>query len=147
MLYLHAAARPKGAAAACFDLVEQGHVRLFASPAILDEVFDVLDRPKIRAAFPKLTDEQVDEFLEKVKEMAQLEADAARTYSLPRDPDDEPYLNLALVTHSSFLVSRDHDLLSLMTDEEFRKAYPALTIIEPPAFLAHVRAEISKEPG
>ena len=68
-------------------------------------------------------------------------------YRLHRDPDDEPIVNLAIATQAAFLVSRDQDLLDLMNDEEFRKAYPDLTILDPVAFLKHVRAEVAKELG
>jgi predicted nucleic acid-binding protein len=67
MVYLQAADNRNGAAGACLGLVEDGHVRLLASSAILDEVEDVLKRPKIRAAFPTLTDDHVADFTEQVR--------------------------------------------------------------------------------
>jgi predicted nucleic acid-binding protein len=54
---------------------------------------------------------------------------------------------LAIAAQAAFVVSRDNDLLDLMKDEEFRKAYPALAILDPVAFLRHVRAEVAKELG
>jgi predicted nucleic acid-binding protein len=48
MVYLQAATNRKGAAGACLSLVEQNQVKLFLSPATLDEVRDVLNRPAIR---------------------------------------------------------------------------------------------------
>jgi putative PIN family toxin of toxin-antitoxin system len=139
MMYLQAATNRQGAAGACLALVEDGHVRLLASSAILEEVEDVLHRPKIRAAFPKLTDDHVAAFAEQVRELAQIDDDVPAVHSLPRDPDDEPYLNLALTKQASFLVSRDKDLLSLMNDESFRQAHPDLTIVDPVEFLTQVR--------
>ena len=65
---------------------------------------------------------------------------APHVFSFPRDPDDEPYVDLAIATQSSFLVSRDSDLLDLMKDEASRTAYPGLTILDPVAFLSQVRA-------
>ena len=76
-----------------------------------------------------------------------LNADPAKKHSLSRDPTDEPYLDLTSATAASFLVSRDKDLLSLMNDESFRNANPGLSIIDPAAFLAHVRAVNTTEPG
>jgi uncharacterized protein len=139
MLCLQTAASRQGAAGACLGLVENGHVRLFSSSAILEEVEDELNRPKIRAAFPKLTDDHVTDFTEQVRELAQIDDNVPAINSLPRDPDDEPYLNLAIAKQASFLVSRDKDLLSLMNDDDFRKAYPGLTIIDPAAFLTQIR--------
>jgi predicted nucleic acid-binding protein len=69
------------------------------------------------------------------------------SYRLARDPDDEPYLNLAIAAKASFLVSRDNDLLDLMKDDAFRKAYPDLAIVDPPTFASHVRSEVAKATG
>jgi putative PIN family toxin of toxin-antitoxin system len=56
-------------------------------------------------------------------------AEVPRTLTLPRDPKDEPYLNLALAVGAQYLVSRDKDLLDLMNDGSFRQRYPDLTIL------------------
>ena len=37
-----------------------------------------------------------------------------RRFGYPRDPDDEPYLNLAIKAKADFIVTRDKDLLDLM---------------------------------
>jgi predicted nucleic acid-binding protein len=68
-------------------------------------------------------------------------------YKLPRDPDDESYINLAAAAGAAFLVSRDKDLLSLMADGAFCKQFPTLAIVEPKVFLDHVRSTISKDGG
>jgi predicted nucleic acid-binding protein len=56
-------------------------------------------------------------------------------------------LNLTIAMQASFLVGRDKDLLDLMTDDAFRKADPALNIIDPAAFLKHVRTEVANDLG
>ncbi len=61
-----------------------------------------------------------------------------------RDPDDLPYLNLAVVANVDYLVSRDKDLLALMGDPAFIAKYPQLRIVEPAIFLAAVRGSIRK---
>ncbi len=55
--------------------------------------------------------------------------------SLPRDPDDEPYLNLAVAASADYLVTRGNDLLDLMQDSAFRARCPRLTILDPVALL------------
>jgi predicted nucleic acid-binding protein len=60
-----------------------------------------------------------------------------------RDPEDEPYINLALVTDARYLVSLDRDLLDLMdtTSEEgrdFQRRYPMLRVVKPIALLAEI---------
>jgi putative PIN family toxin of toxin-antitoxin system len=136
MVFLQASTRQGGPAARLFiDYVEGGHLILYVSDAILDEVRDVLGRPQIRAKNPALTDETVDEFLVRVAQVAQKIDNVPATFTLPRDPDDEPYLNLALATAAEYLVTRDKDMLDLMQDSAFRAQYPTLTILTPVALL------------
>ncbi len=57
-----------------------------------------------------------------------------------RDPNDAPYLNLAIETKAVFLVSRDNDLLDLMTDytdesKDFRRRFRKIKIVDPVKFL------------
>lgn len=147
MVFLQAATNRHGAAGACLTMVEQRHVKLFLSPAVLAEICDVLHRPAIRKAFPKLTDANVADFIDWLRELADMIEHVPSVHHLPRHPDDEPYLNLAIATHASFLVSRDQDLLSLMDDKAFCDTFPTLSIVDPPTFLGQARAQIAREPG
>ena len=106
--------------------------------------FEVLNRPTIRARYPELTDEIVEEFLKALRSTAEIAKDVPKRFSYPRDIDDEPYLNLAIETEADYLVSRDRDLLDLMTGhddscKEFRQRFRFLTVIEPIEFLKAVR--------
>ncbi len=136
---LQAATNRMGPAGSCLAFVDEGRVELFVSAAVLAEVRDVLHRPKIRKAFPKLTDDKVRDFLEHLADKGHTLVGVPAVYRLDRDRDDEPYLNLAIATGAAFIVSRDKDLLDLMNDEEFRNAYPAITVLDPVAFLSHIR--------
>lgn len=147
VVLLQAAANPAGAAGACLAFVESGDVKLFLSTAILDEARDVFMRPQTRMRFRQLTDEHVDRYLLKVTTLATFMHDVPAALQLRRDPTDEPYVNLAIATQASFLVTRDNDLLDLMKNEAFRTSYPALVILDPVAFLHHVRGEAGKAQG
>ena len=61
---LQAATNRQGPAGACLTFVDEGRVKLFISAALLEEVREVLHRPEFRKAFPKLTDEHVQDFLD-----------------------------------------------------------------------------------
>jgi putative PIN family toxin of toxin-antitoxin system len=133
---LQAAARERSVAAKCLNLVESGHVQLFVSREVLDEVEDVLNRPEIRVHFPDLSDEIVGAFLKRLQKVSALVRFVPKKFSYPRDEDDEPYVNLAVAAGADFIVSRDNDLLDLMTghaDEckEFRQRFRPLKVIEP----------------
>ncbi len=139
MVFLQAAARPTGPAAACLRLVETGAIPLFVSADILREVEDVLSRPTVRRKNPRLTDQVLREFLERLAQSARRVESVPASFAFPRDPKDEPYLNLAITAPAKYLVSWDNDLLDLMGDNPegtaFRNRFPGLVILTPVAFL------------
>jgi putative PIN family toxin of toxin-antitoxin system len=139
MAYLQAAARPDGPARACLGLVQAGRVTVAMSPAIRAEVEDVLGRPKVRQRFKSLTSEAAAVFLNDLDRLTTTTEVARSIAVLPRDPKDEPYLNLALTVGAKYLVTWDNDLLSLMGENpegaDFRERFPGLIILTPVAFL------------
>lgn len=135
MVFLQAVTNDRSPAWACLELVESGNVRIFLSQAVLGEVADVLRRPKIRAKFSRLTDKQVDRFLQKLVTLAEVVVDVPDAGLMLRDPNDLPYLNLAIAAHAQYIVTRDRDLLDLANDQEFRRRHPDLQIVDPVAFL------------
>ena len=114
-ILLQAVARRTGPAAACLRLAEEGFVQLRLSEEILTELSGVLKRPTIRTHYPELTGEIVEDFLRRLRNTAEITIDVPKRFSYPRDIDDEPYLNLAIEAEANYLVSRDKDLLDLMT--------------------------------
>ncbi len=151
-IYLQAAARPNSPAGECLRLAENGIVTLFTSQDILTEISEVLRRPKIQKQFSELNDKSVDLFLEKVRGFSHFVKQVPLKFNLPRDVDDEPYINLAIEIKADYIVSRDNDLLILMTgstDEakEFRQRFRLIKVIEPLEFLEEVRRLENKSDG
>jgi putative PIN family toxin of toxin-antitoxin system len=145
-ILLQAVARKTGPAATCLRLAEERFVQLHLSEEILTELSEVLKRPTIRARYPELTDEIIEDFLKGLRSIAEIASDVPKRFSYPRDIDDEPYLNLAIEAEANYLVSRDRDLLDLMTGydhecKEFRQKFRSLTVIEPIGFLKEVRRD------
>ncbi len=143
-VHLQAASREKSVAAECLRFVEKGFVRLFLSEEILAEVEDVLNRPEIRNHFRTLTDEIVEAFLFRLRNTSQFIRRVPKKFSYSRDPDDEPYINLAVEAEADYIVSRDKDLLDLMRDytseaKEFRQRFRPLRVIEPLEFLKELQ--------
>jgi putative PIN family toxin of toxin-antitoxin system len=137
---LQAAAWEKSVAAKCLNLAESGLVQICVSREVLAEAEDVLNRPEIRSHFPDLSDEIVGAFLKRLQNLSVLIRPVPKKFSYPRDEDDEPYINLAVEAGADFIISRDRDLLDLMTghtDEckEFRQRFRPLRVIEPTEFL------------
>jgi putative PIN family toxin of toxin-antitoxin system len=147
VILLQAAGRPNGPAGACLQAVRDGRLELFLTPDILAEVRDVLTRPKTLRKFPALTPEAVDVFLADLAGHATMLASVPKVFSLPRDPKDEPYIDLAAAAQARYLVSRDKDLLDLMGDAAFRQQFPSLTVIDPVALLRELAPEPEPEQG
>ncbi|HMB05654.1 MAG TPA: putative toxin-antitoxin system toxin component, PIN family, partial [Isosphaeraceae bacterium] len=104
MVFLQAVTNERGPAFACFRLVEDGQLSLVLSPQVLSEVQQVLGRTKIRAKFPHLTDERVGGFLHWIEEKGIALDEVPRAFSYLRDPNDEPYINLAIASDARYLV-------------------------------------------
>lgn len=138
-ILIQAAANSRNPASACFRLVEAQVVKLFVSEKTLEELEDVLNRDFIKERF-KYTDQVISEFLDKVRHIAVVSKNVPKVFSLSRDADDAEYINLAVQAEAFYIVSRDHDLLDLMTgydveSKEFRHKTRPLKIIEPIEFL------------
>jgi len=144
MIYVQGAARIKNPANACFELVEAGIVELYLSRETLEEIEDVLTRPKFRKRFPILTDEMIAAFLSDIKSKVKIFKNVPSVFKYPRDPKDEKYINLAARAKADYIVSRDNDLLDLMTgfddeSKEFRQRFRPLKIVAPVEFLRIIR--------
>jgi uncharacterized protein len=140
MIFLQALISPKSVAFKLFEYLEVNRFTLFISREILAEVKNVLNRDYIRNSNPQITDEAVETFLEEVLQKAVLIKTVPPKFKYSRDPKDEKYINLAIEAEADFLVSRDKDLLDLMTDvsvegKEFRQKSRPLKIVEPLEFL------------
>ncbi len=130
----------KGTAVECLDLVENDKIELFVSEDVFGEIRDVLTRPKLQARFPLLTGERVRRLLEILSQKATFIKNVPEIFSYLRDPKDEKYINLAVKAKAHYIISRDNDLLDLMTaftDEakEFRQRFRPLKVVEPIEFL------------
>jgi putative PIN family toxin of toxin-antitoxin system len=148
MIYLQAATNENGPAYACLRLVEEGALSLYLDRETLAEVRDVLGRQRLRRKFKRLTDELVDEFLQAVAARAVMLDDVPRIFEYRRDPDDEPYLNLAIAAKARYLVSRDNDLLDLMRDSAFTARFPTISILQPPDLLRELAgSKAGENPG
>ena len=148
-VFLQALANDESPAARALDFLEAGVITLFVSEPVLREVRDVLTRPKLRRQMPRLTDVRVSALLQRLANKAVLIQNVPEEFQYPRDPKDEMYLNLAIVTNATHLVSRDQDLLDLMntsTDvaREFRGRFPFLRIMRAADFVSQIERASEK---
>ena len=153
MVYLQTAVSRGGPSAACFAAADQGAVELWVSRAILLEVGDVLHRPSFRARFPRLTDEQAYEMLMQIWAVAHRRDDPRPVMPLPRDPKDEPYVDLAVSVGADYVVTWDEGHLGYLMRRDtpegvyFCSNYPYLEIVDPVVFLRELRVWQNARPA
>ena len=134
MLFLQGLISESGIAVSCFELFENGIVGLFISEEVLAEIQDVLTRPKLQAKYPRLTNDRAEKLIEILRTKATLIKNIPSVFDYKRDPKDEKYINLAFASGADYIVTRDNDLLDLMTgydleSKEFRQRFRLLKII------------------
>ena len=139
-VFLQALLSKLGPAVRCLELIEEARIKLVLSEEILTEIKDVLLRPRLRERNQNLTEAKVESLIEMLLANAEFVEKVPKHFAYSRDPEDEPYLNLAIETEAVFLVSRDRDLLDLMTDhtdeaKNFRQRFRKIKIVHPVEFL------------
>ena len=136
-IYAQALINPRGPAAACLSLAQNGRFLLFISDYVVQEIRELPTKLK-----PKLgvTPQRVEGLIHDLAKYAQPIDNVPDTYVSPFDADDSHYINLALATRSQLVVSRDKHLLNLMDQareeaRDFARRFPELRIVEPPILL------------
>ena len=142
-IYLQALLNPNSPASACLALVHTGRVAACLSAQILDEISEVLSRPFVFNLLPHATPEMIQAFLSDIIAASSLIRHIPAKFAFARDPKDEPYINLAVAAGADYIVTRDKDLLDLMTShtdeaKEFRQRFRPLKVVDPVAFLQEI---------
>lgn len=107
---ISAAISSAGPPRAIIDAWTGGRFELVASPKLLDELRDVLHRPKLRRW---ISMQLADEFIDGLAQDAMIAPDPPAPSGLSRDPDDDYLIALARAAHADYLASGDRDLLDL----------------------------------
>jgi putative PIN family toxin of toxin-antitoxin system len=139
-IVLQATISENGPAAKALRLFDDDVLTLFVSEELLDEMRTVLTRPVIRKKNARYTDEDIESLLTRLKQKGTLIDPLPAHFQYERDPEDEHVINLAIEGKVEYLVSRDKDLLDLMTDPDFQARYPGLMVLDPVAFLKRIGA-------
>lgn len=119
--------KPAGTVGPILHRLRDGAFTLLYSEAILDELLDVLSRPRIRSKYG-LEDEDVETVLLLVLLRAEPVVPSRRIASC-RDPLDDKFLEVAVAGKADVIVSGDQDLLIL-------SPFEGIAIVGPAAFLA-----------
>jgi uncharacterized protein len=119
---------PGGAAVALVDHARAGRIIWAVAEDILAETARVLlTTGRIRQRYP-YADADVLDYLQGLRQAALIMSDPPPLSGVVRDPNDDMILACAVAASALYVVTRDHDLLSLGT-------YESVTIITPKALL------------
>jgi putative PIN family toxin of toxin-antitoxin system len=91
---------------------ETGQLVLVTTPAILEEVREVLGRPKFAARMSILST-SVNEAMESLLSLVQIIQEPKVIPVVPRDPDDDKFVACALAARVRWIISGDDHLLSI----------------------------------
>lgn len=129
-----------GVSAKCKKLVDDNVITLFLSAEVLEEMREVMSRPEFLSRFETITETMIEKYLEQLAKKSVFIRSVPEKFTFSRDSDDEPYINLAIESKADYIVTRDKDLLDLMTQfdvegKQFRQKTRPLKIVEPLEFL------------
>ena len=111
-VFLRALINPKSAAGKLVQDFRTDYV-LWTAKQIDDEIIDVLNRPKIRAKFPQITNAKVAIIRMLLEQANRVELADDDIEPICRDPKDDIFLACAKKANANYLVSEDKDLLVL----------------------------------
>jgi putative PIN family toxin of toxin-antitoxin system len=84
------------------------------SAAVLAEYRSVLRRPSILEKYPELENPKIADAIERLVYVSDYIRRVGVRFSLPRDPKNSPFLELAIAASATHLVTTDQDMLSLV---------------------------------
>ncbi|HEV7667196.1 MAG TPA: putative toxin-antitoxin system toxin component, PIN family [Thermoanaerobaculia bacterium] len=129
-IVVRAVLKPLGTVGPVLDFLAEQRYKFLYSEATLEEVIDVLARPRLRRLFPlQGRDPQT------VVELLLLRGEAVeprRRWTVCRDPKDDKFLDVAVEGHADAIVSGDEDLLVL-------HPFQGIPIVQPAGFLSMLR--------
>jgi putative PIN family toxin of toxin-antitoxin system len=106
------------------ELAGDGSVELITSQALLDELSELLGRPKLAAKLAR-EGQSAAEIIARYAQAAEVVDASPVVESRVRDPDDAAVLGCAIAARAEAIVSGDKDLLSLGVYQEIPILSPA----------------------
>lgn len=110
-----------------YNVLKSKDFLLITSPALLEELSDVLHREEI-IKLHKLSPEQIQAILVEIAETSYIVSGRTLLQVVIEDPDDDTFLAAAIEGHAEYIVTGDHHLLDLRT-------YKDIKIVTPKEFL------------
>ena len=110
-----------------YNLIKSEHFLLITSPAILEELEDVISREEIIKLHQR-TAKQIQEILKEIVETSYIVPGLISMEVVKEDPDDDKFIAAALEGQADYIISGDQPLLNI-------KEYHGIKIISPTDFI------------
>jgi putative PIN family toxin of toxin-antitoxin system len=131
-VFVPALIMPSGSIGPVLLRLRQGDFTLLYAQSLLEELIDVLNRPRIRRKY-QLTEEDIETVVSLVLLRGEAVTPEVRITAC-RDPKDNKFLEVAVTGEADVIVSGDEDLLVL-------HPFAGIPILPPAAFLRMLDAE------
>lgn len=129
-ILVRAMLNPGGSVGPVVDSLRDGHYLFLYSQATLNELIDVLSRPRMARRYG-LTPDEVDALCALVIRRGET-VQSGRTITLCRDPKDNKFLEVAVAGRADVIVTGDEDLKVL-------DPFEGIPIVKPSEFLRLLR--------
>lgn len=126
-VFVSAIIQPNGISAAAVRAGLAGRYRVVACPALVDELAEVLHRPKLASY---VSDEDATAFVDSIVGVAEMHNNPKARTGVLRDPADEYLVGLAIDASVDLILSGDHDLLDASVTPEVVSPRGALERVE-----------------
>jgi putative PIN family toxin of toxin-antitoxin system len=126
-IVVRAMLKPHGTVGPVLDLLAENRYNLLYSEPTLEELVDVLARPRLKRRFP-LQSRDAQTLIDLIVLRGEA-VEVLSTLKACRDPKDDKFLELAVNGRADVLVSGDQDLLVLHPFQD-------IPIVQPAEFLA-----------
>ena len=113
-----------GNAQKIIDRISEGMDTLYISSTILNEVADVMARPKFKS-----TSEIIDRYIKAIEKIGKKVFPIGTITGICRDKDDDDKIECGVISKADYIISGDEDLLIL-------KNYQGIKIVSPSEYLA-----------
>ena len=131
-ILVRALIKPHGTVGPVLLRLRHGDYTLLYAQLLLEELVDVLNRPRIREKY-QLTDQDIQTVVGLILLRGEPVASEKRITAC-RDPKDDKFLEIAVAGGADVIVSGDEDLLTL-------HPYAGIPIVMPAVFLQMLDAE------
>ena len=138
-IFVSATVASKGKPAQILDAWRDGYFDLLVREDIIEEIREVLHRPRIQKRH-QWTKEEINHFLNGLREFAIPTPGELVVEVIPDDPDDNMYVACAVEGEADYIVSGDRHLRKL-------GAYQGIPIVTPTQFLTILADQVASQKG